>query len=96
MKTNPNRIPRSQADVDKALQIGRLEGVEFAITTLLWVLHDKHDCPAEDVKVLHDELEYLWDCLAHGTKYITFADIKKELKDEYDWQFHWTDGKIKM
>ena len=86
-KQNPRRIPRTQADVDKAADMGRLEGVEFAITSLLWILVDKHDAPAEDIKTVHDEIEYLWDSIVKG--YVSFQDIKKHLKDEYDWEFIW-------
>lgn len=86
-KVNPRKRPATWADVEKALDAGRLEGVEYAITTLLWVLMDKHDAPAEDIQQLKGELEYLWDSIAKG--YVSFPEIKKHLDHEYDWKFVW-------
>ena len=86
-KVNPRRRPVTQADVDRAADRGMLQGVEFAITTILWVLVDKHDAPAEDIKTLHDELEYLWDSITR--KYVSYPDIQKHLSEEYDWTFRW-------
>ena len=86
-KTNPRRRPATWADVEKALNAGRLEGVEYAITTLLWTLMDKHDAPTEDIMQLKRELEYLWDSIAKG--YVSFAEIKKHLDKEYQWNFVW-------
>ena len=78
----------------RAYQDGTLDGVEFAITTVLWILNDKHDCPAEDVKVLCQELRELWDELGQGNKYVTFDEIRAALKQEYDYEFGWTDNGV--
>lgn len=87
MAVNPRRRPRSQADVDRAYRAGQLEGFEFAMTLLLWILVDKHDAPAEDVHTLNREQEYLIDSIIKG--YISYGDIKHHLDKEYDWRFVW-------
>ena len=86
-KVNPRRKPASWADVEKARKEGELSGVEFAITTMLWVLADKHDAPPEDIFQLKSEVEYLWDSIGKG--YVSFPEIRKHLSDEYDWSFVW-------
>ena len=51
-KTNPRRIPRTQADVDKAYSNGIVEGLNRCIDLMLYVLIDKHDAPMDDVQQL--------------------------------------------
>lgn len=51
-KTNPRRIPRTQADVDKAYSNGIVEGLNRGIDLMLYVLIDKHDAPMDDVQQL--------------------------------------------
>lgn len=48
-KVNPRRIPRTQADVERAYRQGQLDGFRFLMTNILWILVDKHDAPAEDI-----------------------------------------------
>lgn len=81
-KTNPKKIPRTQADVDKAYSAGMIFGVEFAINMVLFVLKDKHDAPDEDLKHLKDEFMYACDSVETG--YLKYPDIKRVLSAEYD------------
>lgn len=64
--TNPRKIPKTQADVDRAEEKGRLDGMEFMATLTLWILLDKHDAPDEDVQVLNEEIRYLCDSISRG------------------------------
>lgn len=79
---NPRRIPRTQADVDKAMDEGRKFGVEFAINVVLYVLKDKHAGTDEEIMQLRDEFMDVVDSVAR--KYLSYADIKRCLKSEYD------------
>lgn len=52
-KTNPRRIPRTQADVDKAWNDGVLAGVSNATTIFLTVCVDKFG--------MEDQMQKLWE-----------------------------------
>jgi hypothetical protein len=78
-ETNPRRIPRTQADVDKAYSNGILEGLNRGIDLMLYVVIDKHDAPMDDVQQLAGELNHAAQCVAEG--YITWADIRQMLKE---------------
>lgn len=81
-KTNPRRIPRTQADVDRAEEKGRPFGMEFMTNLTLWILLDKHDAPDEDVLQLRDEILYLCDSIEKG--YVSYPDIRRGLLEEHD------------
>lgn len=78
-KTNPRRIPRTQADVDKAYGNGIVEGLSRGIDLMLYALIDKHDAPMDDVQQLAGELNHVAQCVAEG--YVTWADIRQMLKE---------------
>ena len=80
-KTSPRRIPRTQADVDRAYGDGITDGLKRGIDLMLYVLIDKHDAPMEDLQQLAGELNHAAQCVAEG--YISWADIRQMLK-EYD------------
>lgn len=80
-KTNPKRIPKTQADVDRAEEKGRVFGMEFMANLTLWVLIDKHDAPDEDVLQLRDEILYLCDSIDKG--YVSYSDIRRALREEH-------------
>lgn len=82
MKTNPKKIPRSQADVEKAHQNGMLFGTEFALNIVLYVLKDKHEASDEDIMRLRDEFVYQIDSISKG--YLKYTDVKRTLQTEYD------------
>lgn len=82
MKTNPKRVPRSQADVEKAHQNGMLFGTEFALNIVLYVLKDKHEASDEDIMRLRDEFVYQIDSISKG--YLKYTDVKRALQTEYD------------
>ena len=65
-KTNPRRIPATQADCKRALTEGIELGTRHALKMALYILLDKHNAPAEDVRQLSDELTWLARKLAKG------------------------------
>lgn len=81
-KVNPNRIPRTQADVDRAYSDGMDFGCEFALNVVLYVLKDKHDAPDEDIMQFRDEFMYVIDSVAK--KYLSYSDIQRALSEDYD------------
>lgn len=80
MKTNPKKIPRTQADVDRAWEKGVLDGVSNACAIFLTVLADKHGMEDkipevwEDIRKLSEEVR---------EKRVTVADLRRTLLDEY-------------
>ena len=78
-RTNPRRIPRTQADVDRAYGDCITDGLKRGIDLMLYVLIDKHDAPMEDLQQLARELNHAAQCVAEG--YISWADIRQMLKE---------------
>ena len=93
-KTNPRRIPCSQADVDKALFEGRNQGAQLMLTSVVWILCEKHDAPADDVKQLSKEIQYLLENIA--ARNVRFSEIQAALKDEYNWEVNFYVGEKEM
>lgn len=81
-QTNPKKIPRTQADVDRAEEKGRIFGMEFAVTLVLWILLDIHDAPDEDVQVLNEDIKYLMDSISRG--YVSYPDIRRAMKEDHN------------
>lgn len=80
-RINPHHRPCTQADVDKAREEGKTEGMEFMLTIILWTLVDKHGAPDEDLQVLSSDIAYIADSI--NRKYVSYADIKRALKEEH-------------
>jgi len=80
-KTNPRKIPRSQADVDRAHERGRDEGINGALTLMLYTLMDKFGADDAQLKEFADAFSYTVDSIEKG--YITEADLRKVVKEEY-------------
>lgn len=73
-KTNPNRIPRTEADCKKALTEGIELGTRHALKMALYILLDKHNAPAEDVRQLSEELTWLARAINDGKISWNFVD----------------------
>ena len=80
-KTNPKRIPRTQADVDKAFMSGMNTGIEILCDIFLNVLLDKHNATQEELDVFATEVNELCDSLNQG--YVNYADIHNTLREDY-------------
>ena len=81
-KTNPRKIPRTQADVDKAFELGKEAGTELCLTLVLFTLQDRFGANDSQISEFSEAFHYTLDSLQKG--YITESDLKKVLKDEYD------------
>lgn len=80
-KTNPRRIPRTQADVDRAYDKGLTDGTICGLTVMLYVLKDKFD--AEDEQLLEFSKMFNRTIEAMNDGYVTEADLKTVVKEEY-------------
>ena len=80
-KTNPRKIPKTQADVDRAEAKGQLFGMEFMAVLTMWILIDKHDAPDEDVQQFNEKIKYLLDSINKG--YVSYPDIRRALDEEH-------------
>lgn len=81
-KKSPRSIPRTQQDVDRALEHGHSEGANFVSTMMLFILKDKHGFPDDEIERLAKEVDFYCGQLNAGD--ISFADVKNALKQEYD------------
>ena len=81
MKTNPRRIPRTQADVDRAHERGREEGINGALIIMLYAMHDKLGADDAQLRQFADAFSYTVDSIEKG--YITEADLRTVVREEY-------------
>lgn len=81
-KTNPRTRPATQADVQRALEAGRMQGMEFMANSILWILLDKHGAPKADLFQLSEEISYHCDSINRG--YVSYPEIRRALRDEYE------------
>ena len=79
-KPNPNRIPASQADVNRAKLKARDEAIEFVWSIFFTVLRDKRGYTLEDLQATWKDCENLSDSIAKG--YCTVEDLSTILNEE--------------
>ena len=77
-KTNPRRIPATQADVEAA----RVDGIEKGLRLFLFTLIEQDGADAEEIRNLMKKIEYTADSISKG--YIKWPDIERTLREEYD------------
>lgn len=80
-RTNPRRLPATQADVDRAKDAGMKEATGYAMAIMLTVLVDKFD-GADYIADVWREVNDLSDSVVKG--YVTVADLRNTLKREYE------------
>ena len=80
-KTNPRRVPRTEADVDWARKEGMRIGQDYATIIYLFVLADKENATPEILQRVAGEINDLADSIVKG--YVTIADLKNTLKEEF-------------
>lgn len=81
-KPNPNRIPATKADVQKAKEKARLEAISLVWSIFFTVLRDKRGYTLDDLRETWKECEYLADSIAKG--YCTVDDLRTILREEED------------
>ena len=90
-KTNPRKIPRTQADVDRAYQRGRDDGAKSSIIIMLYAMKDKFGATDEQLTEFFNAITYTVDSINKG--YVTEADLQTVIKEEYGMQFVIKDDK---
>ena len=86
-KINPRRRPATQAEVEKAKNQASSEAIRKILYLVLYILIDKHDAPKEDIHQLAAEVNYYADSISRG--YITWKDVERVVRDEYEVQLPW-------
>jgi hypothetical protein len=79
-RTNPNKRPATQADVERARAQGRQQGVLDSAVIMLTVLRDKEGFEPEDLQRFWREIGDLSDSIVNG--YASISDMKDVLKQE--------------
>lgn len=79
-KPNPNKIPVTKADLDRAKKEATDESVGFAWAIFFSVMRDKEGYSRDDLQRLWGEVESLCDSIAKG--YVNVADLMNTLKEE--------------
>lgn len=79
-KVNPRKIPRTQADCDRAWERGVLDGVSNATAMFLTVIVDKFN-GADHVMSVWNEINKL--SAEVKERRVSVADLKNTLKEEY-------------
>ena len=79
-KTNPRRIPVTQADVNKAKKEVTLKITNYVWSIIFTVLRDKEGYDVEGLRRIWSEVEDLMDSVNKG--YCTISDLKHILKIE--------------
>ena len=80
-KTNPRKIPRTQADVDRAWDKGVLAGVSNACAIFLTVLLDKFD-GGDYIAEVWNEINKL--SAEVNERRVSVADLRRVLLEEYE------------
>ena len=86
-KVNPNRIPATQADVERAKKFATTSALRKLLYLMLYILIDKHEAPKEDIHRLAAEVNYYADSISQG--YITWKDVEHVVVDEYGIELPW-------
>ena len=84
-KTNPRRVPKTQADVDKAYERGRTDGAKSSIIIMMYAMKDKFGASDEQLTEFFEAITYTVDSINKG--YITEKDLQTVIKEDYDMSF---------
>lgn len=84
-KTNPRRIPRSQADVEKAFR----DGAAMTMELMIFTLGTDMDMSDEWLEKFHER--YMAHLRAYHAGYITAEDLRKTTLSEKGWELNLVD-----
>ena len=79
-KTNPRRIPATQADVKRAAETGVAKAVRDTQTIFFTVLRDKEGYEIEDLQRFWEKVQKLSDEITEG--YVSVSDLRHTLREE--------------
>ena len=80
-KLNPRKIPRTQADCDKAYKRGQTETIEFACAVACISLHDVFSPSGEQMIDFNNKFNNTVSAILNGE--VKYQDIVNALKEEY-------------
>ena len=80
-RTNPRRVPATQADVERARMEGRLQGIQFSAAVFFTALADKEGYDNAALQRVWRHGEELSESIERG--YVSFADLLRTLREEY-------------
>ena len=78
---NPKKIPRTQADVDRAYEKGILDGSDCACVIMMSALLDKFNA-AEYIPDIWEAVGKLSEEIKEGR--VSLPDLRRVLREEYD------------
>lgn len=81
-KTNPRKIPKTQADCDKSYQNGADFGCVFCLTLSILALKDKFWFSNEQITEFRKSFQTTLESYNAGE--IKFRDVKQALLGDYD------------
>lgn len=81
-KTKPSRVPRSQADVDKAYRDGSREGLKLSLDITLHALMCDMECSEEFLEKFNHYYNVGLSGIKAGKKVLTKEDIRRNLLEE--------------
>lgn len=81
-KTNPNKIPKTQADVDRAEGEGRLQGMEFMANLMLFLIKENSNASTDYLRKLSGQISFYCEQVSTGE--IKWKDIISALEKEHD------------
>jgi hypothetical protein len=79
---NPNRIPVSKADLNRAKEEATRSAMSDLAYLFLFILKDKHDAPEEDIQQFAEEINYYAESIREGR--LTWADVRYAVRTEYN------------
>lgn len=86
-KTNSTKIPRTEQDVKRAYQRGFQDAIDASLVLILYTLKDKFGATDDEIKEFSHAYNYIVDSVNKG--YVTQADLKTVVKEEYGTTIHY-------
>ena len=83
-KINPQRIPKTQADVNKAYDLGVDAGMRLLMDVMVYTLGCDMDCDDEWLSFFHDRFMANVDSHLHGE--LTQRDMRSTAYAEKGWE----------
>lgn len=84
-KTNPTKLPATQADVKKARKLGERIGCDLAFTIFFTAILDKGLVEREDIPRLWEACLYVSSSFCEN--YVNIFEQQEMLKEEYGIRF---------
>lgn len=79
-RTNPNRIPLTEAHIKRVSRQVYSDALRDAMTIFFTALLDKEGMSVEQLQRIYEETEQISESVRDG--YCTLADLRRVLKDE--------------